>query len=543
MKLRTSFFNPTVFRKNMTRFFPVWGLATIFLSVAMLSTLTDGTNSEAMFFMETTTAMSIVGFIYAIICAMVLLGDLYSSRLCNALHTLPLRRECWFWTHIISGILFALIPCSVATLAALLLLKKYTFIAALWFLVVMGQFLFHFGLAMLCGMCVGNRFAHGVLYCIAAFLSMIVYGVLVTFYQPLLYGVQFGDEIPRLLCPTITMGEEYTVWIYSGYRWVYQHLEFTSWIYLGICVAVGIGLLFAAMAVYKRRKLESAGDFLAVNVLRPVFLLLYILMAGIVFYWIGDVFIIGGQYVLMFLGMAVGYFTGKMLLSRTVRVFSGKSVLAGAAVLLAIGASLALTWLDPVGVSRWVPENVSSVSVWTSSNYSNPSLEMTEPEDIALVQAIHENLVEDHTGNEVTVNLHYTLPSGLTVRRVYTTNVEALQTIQPRFSSWEYVMNEFSYEYLLPNVHLVEISKAESFPMEALKPLLDAIRMDCAAGNMVQDQHFHQSHIYEWINFQFYTDDGSRGWLHLEIYEEAVHTLEVLETYVPEIFAEGIYVE
>lgn len=49
----------------------------------------------------------------------------------------------------------------------------------------------------------------------------------------------------------------------------------SRWSYLWICAGVGVLLLTAALLLYRRRKLETAGDFIAVKPLEPVFLVMY----------------------------------------------------------------------------------------------------------------------------------------------------------------------------------------------------------------------------------------------------------------------------
>ena len=45
---------------------------------------------------------------------------LIHKKLCNALHALPLRRETWFSTNVLSGIFFSLFPSAVMTVAAVI---------------------------------------------------------------------------------------------------------------------------------------------------------------------------------------------------------------------------------------------------------------------------------------------------------------------------------------------------------------------------------------------------------------------------------------
>ena len=120
MKFRKSFFNGAVFRKNLTRFAPVWLLYTVCLLLGLVMLSESGVE----YWLSANIAqgisfMSIVNFAYALLSALLLFGDLTNSKMCNALHALPLRRETWFGTHIASGIAFSLLPNLVIALIAL----------------------------------------------------------------------------------------------------------------------------------------------------------------------------------------------------------------------------------------------------------------------------------------------------------------------------------------------------------------------------------------------------------------------------------------
>ena len=111
MKLKTSYFNSAVFRKNMTRFAPAWVLYGIFL-LLILATMADA-NSQASN-LASDLGNSLMPFAllnagYALLCAQLVFGDLFNARMCNALHAMPMRRECWFLTNALSGLFFFLL--------------------------------------------------------------------------------------------------------------------------------------------------------------------------------------------------------------------------------------------------------------------------------------------------------------------------------------------------------------------------------------------------------------------------------------------------
>ena len=115
MQSRISFFDKTIFKKNLTRFAPCWGLYTIGLLMALVTLIGSGSRWFSTNVCDFIHILCAITPCYALLCAQLLFGDLYSARMCNALHALPLRRETWFCTHVLSGVLFSLVPVGYAT--------------------------------------------------------------------------------------------------------------------------------------------------------------------------------------------------------------------------------------------------------------------------------------------------------------------------------------------------------------------------------------------------------------------------------------------
>ena len=122
MKSRISYFDKTVFKKNLPRFAPAWGLCTVWLVLAIV-TICMYPEMAGSNLMDMGQAYCVFTFLYAPLCTQLLFGDLlYNTRMCNALHALPLKRDTWFFTNVASGFAFFLIPTvTSARLAALLL--------------------------------------------------------------------------------------------------------------------------------------------------------------------------------------------------------------------------------------------------------------------------------------------------------------------------------------------------------------------------------------------------------------------------------------
>ncbi len=524
MKSRTSFFNFTVFKKDITRFAPCWGLYTVMLLLGLFS-LSHYTNpyKAANNITVLFSGIAPINMCYSLITATLLFGDLYNSRLCNALHAMPLRREGWFFTHVLSGLAFSLIPNMLFCLLALPMLSlgnSYSILA--WLLLAATlQYLFFFGLAVLCATLAGSRFAHILIYGIVNLASMLVYELVVALYQPLLYGIEANDYTYSLFSPAVYLSqcdfiqvlyEEVALRTPGGYAYILLGFSLANgWGYLAICALIGTGAFILGLALYRRRKLECAGDFLAFRAAEPVFLVILSLFAGIVLMIFADIFVdISTRYVFLYLGLVIGFFGGLMLLRRTTRVFRPRAFVGMTLIAAVLSLSLFLTEIDAFGIVRWVPrpERVASISFddGTSPLYDREfSLPVEDPQNIQILLQAHRSLLEetpDFAPDQQLTSVHfqYKLKNGRTVERFYNvhTDSEAGQLLKPYLSSIECVLGiteeeipEFANYITLLDVsgHAhIELPDILEFDMEEF---LRAIAADCKAGNMAQTESYY----------------------------------------------------
>ena len=114
MKSRTSFFNGHVLKKDITRFAPLWAVYTVVLAVCMFGNISYMMKQEtvkmAYSFSNDLGSLYLLFLFYGFGCATFLFGDLFRTRMAGGLHAMPLKRDTWFGTHVVSGILFAAVP-------------------------------------------------------------------------------------------------------------------------------------------------------------------------------------------------------------------------------------------------------------------------------------------------------------------------------------------------------------------------------------------------------------------------------------------------
>lgn len=549
MKSRTSFFNLTVLRKNITRFAPAWALYGVVLVMFMLL-LTDLDRgiryADSMIY--TIPPFAVINFFYALLCGQLLFGDLYNSRMCNALHAMPLRREGWFLTNIVSGLLFSLIPNLVITLISLPLVGGLVSVPLLWLAAVTLQYLFFFGTAVLSAYCVGNRFAMALVYIILNGFSLILFWLTTSIYEPYLYGVQIQADIFYTFCPVVKMAGNFR---YIGLSYTYSYgnvynfsMEMDDgWGYLGVCAALGIGCMILALAAYRRRNLESAGDFVAIRWLGPVFLVLYTLCGGACCHGFFALFLGDNGDIFLLLGFAIGFFTGLMLLHRTVRVFRKKTVLGFGAFLLAFFLSFLAAQTDALGITRWVPkaEQVKGVALTTGGSYyyNDYAHPLTDKEMIEDVLMIHRHAVEnrdagDNGEPDVRLFITYYMNDGTEHDREYYIDhdTDAGRCLRAYMSSPEVVLGEiYTQECDVIHISLPD-PEYEVTDTKEIQSLLDAIVADSLAGDMGQDWNYMEEADYQfWLTVQYNTPEGMRGYREIRASSDCENILAWMEAH------------
>lgn len=560
MKSRTSFFNWCVLRKDLTRFAPLWVLYAV---AEVLCLMTIQLKDPAILAGDLVYVMgpvSIAHMGYAFLVAACLFGDLFDTRLCNGLHAMPIRREGWLLTHLVSGLLFALIPALAGGGFACVLLGEFYAMALLWQVVSLLQFVFFFGLAVFSAMCAGKRLGMAAIYAALNFLSMLVYWIGDLIYVPLLPGVVLGGDWFRVFSPVASFSDStYVEFSYDkilGGR--FEGYVSESWQYLYLCAAVGLAFLVLAAALYKKRPLEAAGDFVSFRPVGIFFLIVYSFGAGALLYSFHYIFGTALQnYTFLVVGIVLGWFTGWMLLERTVKIFTKKVIFAFVVFAVLFAGSLGITYLDPAGVATYIPEadKVRSACLYTmqdsfryESEYETGGRVLTDPEGIRMVQDLHRQMLGTprQEGREaVGITVRYELENGMFVYREYdvlpqTETADKLNTYLSNVCSvfmtndWETVKANADsitiYTYADGNEPVVITDR------EKIRTLLDAIEADCEAGTLSQHDYLHPGEDYvavmdvQWI---FVSSDGNnmitRG-DDVVVYKDCENLTEMLRT-------------
>ncbi len=446
MRSRTSFFNKAFSRHLLRRFWPLWALWLVLLLAIgtgdPLGYSPESYPSQAVYVQELNRVILEVGvaLVYCSIAAgplvaMAMLGYLYSPRACCMVNALPMRREETYFTAVLTGIAPMLAADVLAWLVLLAVFGRVEGIDPghihLWLgLVLLGNVAFY-GFACFCGVLTGNTVVLPLVYVALGFAAWVVENTVRELLSVLVYGytwqgVAFGWLSP-IPCTFNTV---------QVFRWAAANGapdEDLTWYvggvpYLAGLCAAGIALAVLAVLILKKRHMETAGDIVAVPVLRPIFRVCMALGTGLVLATFGSDAFFGNRptalavILMLVLGAALGYFMAQALIKKTLRVFKhGWGQLA--LICLCLALPFILAKLDVTGYETRIPDPAQVAQV--SLGYSTAN-KLTERDSVLAVEEFHRRLIEHKAENEkarrrvyTMIPLAYTLRDGTTVERLY----------------------------------------------------------------------------------------------------------------------------
>ena len=460
MRSTTSYFNGALYRKTLARFWPLWtGYGVIwlfFIPLNMLNTYFSRYMNRdpqqrllirAVNLPEMATFGLYLAAFFAILCAMAVFGYLYNSRSSCWFHALPTRREALFTTQYLAGLSFLLLPQLIT--AVLTAMVELAFLpmehwgAALsalmaWLLAQSGVCLFFFSFAAFCAMFTGHILALPAFYGILNILVEVIYSLIDALMMEFFFGYSGSPGAGRIaeyLTPTYALKDALVVFG-SVDEGTYYLSPGTVAAYAG----VGVLLALASLYVYRRRHAETAGDVVAVAVVRPLFKYGVSFCAGLCLGMFTSAFFSWNTMSILIpfvlIWSVVGYFAAEMLLKKSFRVFKAWK---GSAVMAAVMLVLCLACMaDLFGVAVRVPDadRVEKLSVTLDMGYPNDSgraysAVLTDPESIQKFIDLHQAIVDDRdrlngesrnykAGNDYTwLHLQYTLKGGSALNRQY----------------------------------------------------------------------------------------------------------------------------
>ncbi len=441
MQSTKSFFNGAIFKKTVKRYWPLWVLYTlgcIFVVVIITNNCTSFYNNT-FYSQDLLNAAFMIGlFANLVICcvsAMLVHSWMYNARSASAYSALPVKRTSLFCSVTLAGIA-PLIGCYLICAVTAILVAAFSgyiiFITALQVFIILSlECILFYGLATLCAALTGHVFVLPAVYLVFNFVAVVVEYLVKEITSLFVYGATRGSIILDFLSPVIYLFDNISANNPPDRFSSIATLE--NWWPLIIYALVGILFAIIALLVFRRRKMESASDVVAVNFLKPVFK--YCLCFGcalvigtVLFAIIFNSFFNHGDPIAsiiislcMLIGGFIGYFAAEMLMKKSFKVFkkSWKGYLiAGAIMIFFITAMEA----DLFGYERRIPaiEDVTNVSV----DVFGESTAFDATSDIADIIMLQERVINNKAQNEKNIHRFYSDISYRGTGNYYTYNLD-----------------------------------------------------------------------------------------------------------------------
>ena len=448
MRSKTSFFHKGLAGNLFKRCWPVWlGYLVLMLLIFPISVNNSISAWRApmdelprylmsQIFNSACTTVGIALFACMAV-VMAVFSYLYNSRTCGMINAFPLKRETVFSTVYLMGLLPLLMADCLAAGVAFILFgdKAPSGVIAQWLsMVLMGNVAFY-GFSVFCAMLTGSLFILPLVYAVLNFTAVVVENCMTALLKIFLYGYPGTAEKFAFLSPGYTvLFRLYVTYQENGLsegEGLYQVQNYSA---LVAYCAAGLVLSGFALLLYRKRRMETAGDTVAIPVLKPVFKYCMAVGTAIVLsaFITSEFFgyslripvltVMAG--ILLIVGAFIGYFAAEMLIQKTMHVFRGKWK--GLLITWAVLAVLAVCCeKDVLGYETRIPApaDVESVCLSIAGNESC----FSQPENISDVIALNKEILSrkalhESATDKAEMYFAYILKNGQKILRTYRLN-------------------------------------------------------------------------------------------------------------------------
>lgn len=438
MRSKTYLFSPGLSRNILSRFWPLWlvylGLLLVQLPVAVSGYLAQGISARYTMECILQLSVDVAGYAMAasLLSVMAVFSYLYSKRSCSLINSLPVSRECAFVTACLTGLLPLLLAELLTWLIALGVFAGSEIVRPeylnSWLLIALLSTLASYGFGVFCAMLTGHIMVLPALFLVLNAAVYVLEALVQALLRTLVYGYEGGTSISRL-SPLPYAGKALRVIADPASGSLEPEFTLLGMDSLALYAVVGVLFIVPALLLYRRRKMERAGDVVAIKALEPVFkycasvyaaLGLGALLAETMDNALGSGTLKSAVTALMLvIGAALGYYAAEMLLQKSLRVF--RSRMRGLFIVWAVLLlGVAVVEFDLTGYERRVPETEEIQSVVLV----NDGRVTEDAESIELTRKIHQTAIDNEEHNRQTdaagfIHIRYELKDGSSLGRSY----------------------------------------------------------------------------------------------------------------------------
>lgn len=419
MQSGKSFFNAAIYKKTLLRCWPIWliyiGIWTAAMPLNIINRLEQGRflRVQLTVLELATQAGPFVAFFACIGVAMAVFGGLYNTKSVNFAASLPVSRTAHYCTSIAAGMTILLGSNVVVFLLTALVESVYGGLdmATLWQWLGWTCLLdvHFFGFAACCAMLTGHILILPAVYAIFQLAAVVIQGTVAYILEHMVWGLDYGQWDLIFLSPIAFLTSVYPANVSDPVTGETLSYFLGQWPVVLLYAGAGILLAVLGWRLFQRRRMEAATDVVAIAILKPVFRWC-LAFAGSLGFGGGLATLVlasrsgGGNMtdallilLTMAIGGLVGWFLADILMRKTIRVFrlhwKGAVLYTALLSLFLLGAEL-----DVTGYEKRLPHREDIGRVYISC--SEGSVELVEPENIELVLALQESVIQNRDLHE-----------------------------------------------------------------------------------------------------------------------------------------------
>lgn len=416
MPSERTFFNKAVYKRTLSRFWilgAAYAVALCFLTIMCGRFFYNSEAAEAAEYVSysilsnLTRREIVAAAIAAVVMAIAVYAWMFRKTSAAYISALPVTREALLISSLLAGLTLLILPCIIAMLVSLLLYGGAgpVYVSSLLCstaAVVLMNIAF-FGLASFCTVFTGNAAVLPALYAAALYGFVGIEAVIRYIAEFLLFGVRGTGWELAVLSPVYYFSNNYV----GSYSYA---LPLTA-----IYAVAGVILAGLAVIFFRHRRMEAAGEVVAVPVLRPIFRwgLAAAVSLGMAVLTLKTVFGVGsyaagnggtpGKVAILLLAMlfgaAVGWFGAEALMRKTLRVFDrhwkGLGVFCALLCSLVIGGEF-----DVFGVERYQPDadEIGYAAVYGWGEYIPTRI--MQPENLEALLSLQKDIIANKKAYE-----------------------------------------------------------------------------------------------------------------------------------------------
>lgn len=450
MKCKTSCFNPSLFKNDLRRFWPlpVCSFLVFFVSLVLpihryLYIENSGLLGQYHYYtadgesmVQTITSYAGTQFVFqalilaalALVTALLLFHHLHGKKEIQFYLSLPMRRSGLYLTSILTGLLMILLPMALCYgIAVGVCLHFGISIQPILQLLAACclMFLLFYGTAVLACVLAGQSFGAFLLYAGIHGAAIVIWVGLAQVAACFIPGFSASVNPPSWL-----------IWLSPLLKLFSDGaLDRNNHIILAIPMiygAVGLILLVLSGLLYQIRRAETAGDMLSFSVIKIISKIFAALAVGLGGFALLQMLAFPNQAVsfgvlmlLVLVLIAIGWIAAEMIIQKSFRVFHSRSVLVGCALLLVTAAAMLGAKADAFGYIHRMPnsDQVESASISLQYYQSCDYTSVSPADALSLHEAALDHLDQltayDDGGSTFQFAVSYGLKDGSTMERTY----------------------------------------------------------------------------------------------------------------------------